>query len=462
MKSDYGRSRSQTAIFFLLMGFFGLCFLFGGSSRVDVMSQPVVRLGAVALMSAVIALRAELDWSAVRTPGLVLAAAACLALIQLVPLPPSIWTLLPGREDAATTASLLGVAQPWRPISLTPDFTLNSLLSLLPAAATITALAALSRDDRYRLLPVILIGACLSIFVGLLQITTNDLYFYSRTNIGYPVGIFANRNHQAALVALLLPCLAVWAAASSGASSQVARARKAVAAAGAIGLLPFILANGSRAGLGLSMAALVIGVVLYYTQIPHRIRLKSKKSAAVAVVGIVGALALLAGAAVIGRNDAVTRIGSASVEEDNRFRYIPIMTVMAGTYFPFGSGLGSFDAVFRRNEPTATLDRTYFNHAHNDVLEVGIETGIFGLLILSALLAWWGTRCSYYWRDLTKPSRARLYGRLGSVIVGTLCAASLVDYPLRTPLLSCIFFLALAWMQAGPTIQSSPPSGNDR
>ena len=60
---------------------------------------------------------------------------ALVPLIQLVPLPPWIWTNLPGREQMVTVFNLIGDQIPWMPISVSPYATWLSFLSLLPPMA---------------------------------------------------------------------------------------------------------------------------------------------------------------------------------------------------------------------------------------------------------------------------------------------------------------------------------------
>ncbi len=66
------------------------------------------------------------------------------------------------------------------------------------------------------------------------------------------------------------------------------------------------------------------------------------------------------------------------------------MAEAAQSYLPVGSGLGSFDPVYRSVEPLERLDATFFNQAHNDYLEIWLETGwigagltVFGILFES-------------------------------------------------------------------------------
>jgi hypothetical protein len=46
-----------------------------------------------------------------------------------------------------------------------------------------------------------------------------------------------------------------------------------------------------------------------------------------------------------------------------RFERWPRIAEAAQTYLPLGSGIGSFDAVYRSVEPLEELDSTFFNQA---------------------------------------------------------------------------------------------------
>jgi hypothetical protein len=49
-------------------------------------------------------------------------------------------------------------------------------------------------------------------------------------------------------------------------------------------------------------------------------------------------------------------------------------------------------------------------------------------------------------RRQSKDSPSRLFGRLGATIVLLLLLASIVDYPLRTPLLAVVFTIGCSWI----------------
>ena len=130
------------------------------------------------------------------------------------------------------------------------------------------------------------------------------------------------------------------------------------------------------------------------------------------------------------------------------------MLRIAADVWPFGTGYGSFVPVFASYEPDAMLTPFYWNNAHNDPLEILITGGVPGVLALVAFLIWW-LRSSYRalagGRDI---GSLQLLARSAVFASLILMLASLVDYPVRTPLLSGVFtllccFLAESGSQSG-------------
>lgn len=440
------------AAFLLFLAFLAICARWGGASSADEPAQMVVRIaGIVFLVSATFLPGVNL--ARVRAPLLFLGALAALMLLQLVPLPPSVWLRLPGRAFFGEAALAAGIPQPWRPLSLTPDLTWNALLALIPAAAALVGMAALPREARFGVLWALLGIALLSALLGILQInggTMSSFYWYDVTNRGTTTGIFANRNHHAALLAMALPMLAVGYRSVLVKKKWKVSRRWLAGAAVTLGvmLLPFILLAGSRAGVLLA----VLGVVLAYflgqagqsrhqhprssLAMPYFLRL----APAVAAIGVIGASLMLA------RAPAVQRLMHADVLQDQRAVVFKPLFEMAITYMPAGSGFGSFDSVNRHQETTDQLSLYYLNHAHDDPLELAIEVGAPGLLLLFVFLLWWTRRAILSWYPEDNSSRAVFFARLGSALSFLLMLASLVDYPLRTPLMGAIFAIACAWM----------------
>jgi O-antigen ligase len=271
------------------------------------------------------------------------------------------------------------------------------------------------------------------------------LHFYSVTNPGSEVGFFANRNHQAALLAISLPMIATWITLFPGTGLQ-RLGRQLIASLVALFMTAMAIATGSRAGLVLVLIGALSGALLLLTgrkprSGPSRIVRRDRL-----VVGAVGVLGLvLLGAVLFARRDALMRLASTDVADEQRLAWITPVMQMVRDFFPFGSGLGSFASVYRAYEPFDLLQTTYLNHAHNDLLEIASDTGVAGLVLLAIFLLWWVVMMVRVWRSREDSPRIRI-GRLGGQIILMLLLASLPDYPLRTPLLALIFAVSAAWL----------------
>lgn len=137
---------------------------------------------------------------------------------------------------------------------------------------------------------------------------------------------------------------------------------------------------------------------------------------------------------------SIKRLVEMDTGEDMRSRGLPTVLAIIQTYFPIGTGLGSFDPIFRIHEPFALLKPTYFNHAHNDFLEIVLTAGLPGLLLIIAAVGWWLWRSIGAWRaDAVLP-------KLGSATLLLILLASIVDYPARTPIIMATTTIAAIWL----------------
>jgi hypothetical protein len=432
----------------LFLGFLLLCFLGGGGSRGDIASLLYLRPAAILCLAAILIVPGPIDWAAIKVPLLLLGALLIWMLIQLVPLPPAWWTSLPGRAIIAEGAAAIGVDQPWRPISLAPALTLNSIAAMAVPFAALIGFAALDEDGRRLLLPVLIGAVFVSALFGIAQIgggADSPFYLYRVTNNDAAVGLFSNRNHQAALLALTFPMLALWAV-QPGKDLGARRARKAIATILAIFLIPMILVTGSRAGLLLGVVAIAWAGFQYLkdwrTQRGEKgIGWRLPLAALAALVAVAGLFLMLA----FSRASAVQRL-LGDGEIDLRLKVFPVLTRMAGDLHLVGSGFGSFDPVYRIYEPDRMLSPSYLNQAHNDLLELAITGGVPALIILGLFMLWWvraSWRAVRAWRS---PSKGLAFARLGSFMILLLLLWSLVDYPLRVPIMSAIFAIACGWL----------------
>lgn len=191
------------------------CLLLGGGTRAGFLSDAIIQLVAIPLLLASLwRLHSLRSFKAIRWPLAFCFAIVLVPLLQLVPLPPEVWTALPNREPIASTFALLQQNLPWMPISVSPRATALSALSLLPPVAIFLAMLSLGNPDRRLMSLIVLAGGVLSVVVGLNQIAQGNaspLRFYAETNTTEAVGFFANRNHFSALLYSVTMIAAAWA-----------------------------------------------------------------------------------------------------------------------------------------------------------------------------------------------------------------------------------------------------------
>jgi O-antigen ligase len=112
-------------------------------------------------------------------------------------------------------------------------------------------------------------------------------------------------------------------------------------------------------------------------------------------------------------------------------------------FMPVGSGLGSFGAVYRTFDNPNRTTNEFVNHAHNDYLEVALELGVPGILLVLGFFIWWALRS---WRSWQDDFHGANVARCGSVITAVLLLHSVADYPLRTSALAAVFALGCAFL----------------
>lgn len=437
--------------FLLLLVLLAALWIAGGASRADAMGQVVVRGVAWAVLLIAILFGERPSFKG-RAPVLaILCAALILVLLQLVPLPPDIWQALPGRALFAE-AAIFDPVQPWRPLTITPDATLNAASSLIVPFAVLWLAVGLGEQERSWLPGVVLAMVTCSMLTALLQFSgmtvDNPLINDSPGDVS---GTFANRNHLALFLAsgcLLAP---VWAFPSGQRPDW-----KGGAALGLSMLFVLMtLATGSRAGLLAIGLALIIGLILARHGIRKSLARAPRWAFPVlmgSVMGLIAIFVLISVAA--GRAASFDRILRTEVGQDMRARGLTTVIEMIRDHFPYGTGFGSFDPAFRIHEPFALLNFTYFNHAHNDFLEIALEGGLPGVALLLCALAWWMWKSISAWRGDSRLAQPRL----GSAILFLVLVASIFDYPARTPIFMAMIVLAAFWINEGDASRSPLPT----
>ncbi|MEP6983222.1 MAG: O-antigen ligase family protein [Sphingomicrobium sp.] len=410
------------------------CLIVGGSAQ-GIWQNMLLQLAGLGIIAWAAASGDEPLPTAAKAPLLILIAGLAVVVLQLVPLPASLWTGGLGARIAEGYA-LLGQPVPSRPISLTPYGTLNTLFGVIPPIALVCAILRLGAFRASWLAAALLAGAVAGITLGALQVVapgaSSPWYLYRETNRGVAVGFFANANHMADLLVVTLPFIAALAAAGRGRNVQGYSALLAVLAGVGVVVVVGIILNGSLAGYALAVPVIAASVLIVA---PPSRRLRVP-------VAVVAGLALLAGIGAL----ASTSIGSSRVGQEAsgsvQSRQEILRTTrraIAGT-MPLGSGLGSFVKVYRLYESPDRVTPEYVIHAHNDYAELTLELGLAGVLLILAFLAWWAVAARQAWRT----GGGGLYARAASIASAVILVHSLVDFPLRTAAISASFAMCLA------------------
>ncbi|MGB6910931.1 MAG: hypothetical protein WBE01_14590, partial [Methyloceanibacter sp.] len=253
----------------------------GGGTRGGFLSDAVLQLLAIPLLLVSLWKLFGLPWTRqARLAFWFCLTIALVPLAQLIPLPPWLWTALPNRQPSAEAFEIIGRALPWMPISVSPQATWLSALSLVPPTAIFFGTVLLNYRERRYLSLVIVVVAVVSVFLGLIQLAQGQrspFRFFEITNPEDAVGFFANKNHFAALLYCLIPFVVAWTLdkATGGVSNEKTGHAHAydvpaimVTMVGFTALV-IILAGEitarSRAGLGLTIVALFGALALGFS-----------------------------------------------------------------------------------------------------------------------------------------------------------------------------------------------------
>ena len=452
--------------FVMLIMLLAVLLIVGGASMSYVSGQLIARTVSVLLLIAAIVFGPRLAVADHGPVWVVLGAAILLVLIQLVPLPPAWWQALPGRALFAEAALASGQPQPWRPLAIVPGDAVNAAASLIVPLTVLVLVSGLRRHERAALPGLLLAVTVAAMLVGLLQFTGADLTNpFVNSEPGGVDGLFANRNHFALFLSIGCVAAPAWAFGERVDTARHVRPRARWRGPFAFAMIVLfalvILASGSRAAILLGMLGIGGGLLLARRGISRDLRHYPRWVAPMMIAIVVGALALFVLVSVMaGRAVSIDRVLAIDTAQDLRARNLPVVLAMVRDYFPFGSGYGGFDPLFRIHEPMTSLLPNYFNHAHNDFVEIVLDGGLAGLVLLTGALVW-GTWASVdAWRSTAARPDAESSGaaRMGSVILVLVVVASLVDYPARTPMIMAVVVIAGICLCRRPKLAALPAS----
>ncbi len=213
-------------------------------------------------------------------------------------------------------------------------------------------------------------------------------------------------------------------------SSFSSRHATALWVAGGLVLVLGVLLSRSRGAalFGLSMAGLGVAVVTLRSM---GWRQGWRLAAAI------GFVVVLASAALIGFESVTSRLSADQLASSAGFRGELARTSLQGAYafWPWGSGLGTYDLAYQRFQP-ASLS-VYANHAHQDYVELLFEAGVFFALLAAGLL-WLAARRAWHLLHIARRPEGKLdRDAMAATVCGLgllgLLLHSLVEFNMRIP-----------------------------
>ncbi|WP_020558624.1 O-antigen ligase family protein [Thiofilum flexile] len=325
-------------------------------------------------------------------------------LLYLIPLPYDTWIQLPGRERYLASLEWLtqkAHIEPYLAISIIPYKAVHAFLAMIPLVAITLALTTLNSKQRYYLVVLFLIVACFQAILALMQYMNPnaELLKWVGADTGRSSqGTYRNRDHLATFMVIALPMAIGLTIYSIGLKTSTDNGRKTqewriTTTLTYLSLLLIILIGAiftrSRAGVLLTIVALIVTLPTFA---PH---MGGRKAAGI-IASILGlGSALLAS---IGLIPVLNRFIVASPSEDGRWEMFAMTMKAIKEFFPIGSGPSTFQEIYRGFQPVEQLK--FINHAHNDYLELILEIGALGIVLLALafivyIMGWvamWGTQ----------------------------------------------------------------------
>lgn len=409
-----------TTEFKLIAALLALALLIGGAGIGFPLLETVLEAAALGLLAYLIVTRRRLHFNAVSAAALIILAAMILVpLLQLVPLPPAVWRTLPGRRFAVDLDTALGWAV-WRPLTFDVESTVRSALRLLAPAAIFFSALILPTVDRVRLLWIVVAFGTASAVLGLVQFGTGGAFTpYSSAHLGYSLGLFVNRNHQAAFILATMPICAALVSIHAHIRQSNHLPVVVLAVAALIVDALSVLATTSRMGLALLPIALGASLLLLFVR-------PTPRNVLIPTLGSVTALVLF-----VVVNGGVTRsLSRFSSVSEGRFSFWADVSWALKHYGLAGTGIGTFVPVYASAESLESVGPALVNHAHNEYLEVLLDAGLVGGLLTAVAI---GFFVFVAWRMLRRRDESWPLALACIVAITILLIAALVDYPIRMP-----------------------------
>ncbi|MER9837828.1 O-antigen ligase family protein [Mesorhizobium sp. M0145] len=382
--------------------------LIGGGTASGLYTDTLIEVAAIVSAAAIFS---QTPGQRIARPVLwLLVFAMALIVLQIVPLPSAIFNGL--RPELLLGDPWVGESR-FRFISVGVGRTVECLLYLLAAAAFFLAVLRLRAEQVSALLPFFFMGVICNGLAGAIQYSlSDDIAIEGLLPFTINAGLFANRNHFAALLFVSIPFVVY---------HGLFRGRLLSGSLGLVTLLLLLLAAGSRAGVLIGLAITVLSVIF--------LSARSRASGFSVLLIFVGLSIYTIG--------AWTKIDVEAIDPAfGRGEFARTTIEGIKNNWATGVGFGNFQNAYQIYEKEGMIFKQYVNHAHNEYLEIAFEGGVPAILLMVGYFVLLFAALARIRRDPLQ--------KAAFLSVSFLLIHSLVDYPLRTAALA----IAFAYMNA--------------
>lgn len=361
--------------------------------------------------------------------GIIVAALLLLAypLIQLIPLPVSVINLIHPKFRELITISP-GISPVFHSVSPYPFATEMEICRLF-IYLTVFFLASFGIRDEEGVLRVIraliVFGFILAIFAIVQHATWNGKIYWFKKPIhenAMPFGPYVNKSHFAGFIGMIIPLalgISLW-------SGRIEK--KLIFAFLGIIMAIALFFSLSRGGIVSFLAGMIVFSVLILAK-----GMSKKRLIPIAVFALIlGAYLLFLGVSPI-----VTRFAQSEATIQQRLAAWMGTLLAFKDYAVLGSGFGTFQYIFKIYQPDGLY--LYWDYAHNDYLELLLELGIVGIVVVAFfLLVVLRTIVRTEWHGRELYLRAAFLSSISTIAVH-----STVDFNFHIPSNALLFFLIL-------------------
>ena len=414
-----------------LGAFLVICIFLGGTSQNIVQPKTIIYLVSLFLIGVTLSETNHKPFKALLRPPIIIGGGFVLAFSAYsVPLPPSIWVSLPGRDVVVEGFRLIEKPLPWMPLSVTPEITLFSLLDFLPLIAVSLILTLSAQRDEIENSYYAIVGlAIASVVLGVFQvfIQAKAFYFYDITNEGFAVGFFSNANHNATFLTMMFP-IALYLVFHTASGRKTKIKDKPFGLIAAVLIAIGVLMTGSTAGYLLLIFVVFSSTIAIFRKTVWQPR----------ILAIICFVTLLIALDLFLFGGQLQQFLSKFTADSDTSRSVAFSTTWEASqdFRIFGSGPGSFEDVYKLYEDRGSITLKFLPHAHNDYLQIWLEMGVIGGLIILAAMLWFIITAVGV---LRKANTTNVINTIFVIILLVAILHSTADYPLRTLGVSTLF-----------------------